>query len=97
MFENVNYESVGMMFLSSFSIVFLLGLQSQYVRQKLYIPSLCTSTLVGISQLFLYKVAHDSTMADNLGFLIGGVVGTVTSIPAHTFLSKFIKPKRRHK
>jgi Na+/proline symporter len=89
------YENAIMLFCSSFTVILLLGLQSQYVRLKQVIPSLVTSTLVGICQIYLYKEVHDSNTIENIAFVSGGVLGTIGSIFLYTFLTKYIKHEEK--
>jgi hypothetical protein len=81
------------LFLSSYMIVLLLGLQSQLVRDKHVILSFFTSLGIGTCQLFLFKLAPDASIPESIAFILGGACGIVSSIFLHNFLLKFIKKK----
>jgi hypothetical protein len=79
------------LFFSSYTIVLLLGLQSQLVRDKHIVLSFITSLGIGTCQLFLFKLAPDAGIYESIAFILGGACGIVSSIFLHTFLLKYIK------
>lgn len=80
-----------LLFSSSFSIVFLLGFQSQLVRDKHVLASFITSLLIGTFQLILYKTAPNSDLLESVVFILGGAFGISSSIYAHNYWLKFYK------
>lgn len=74
------------LFSSSFTIVCLLGLQSQFVRDKQVLTAFVTSLGIGICQVMQYKLAPDATFIESGFFILGGAFGIVSSIYIHNFL-----------
>jgi hypothetical protein len=68
--------------------VFLLGLQSQFVRDKLTLHSFITSLGIGLCQLFMLKLAPNATLLESVCFIFGGAFGITTSIIVHSQLTK---------
>ena len=84
-------ENVVILFASSFSIVCLLGLQSQFVRDKQPIVSFLTSIGVGVCQVYQYRLAPHADTIESIFFVLGGAFGIVASIHLHNL---YIKLKR---
>jgi hypothetical protein len=85
------YQSSLVLFISSFVAVFLLGTQSQFVRDKLILQSFITSLGIGLCQLFMLKLAPNATVYESVAFVFGGAFGIATSIIVHTFVSSKYK------
>ena len=79
------------LFGSSFSLIGLLGFQSQLVRDKAIIPAFITSTGIGFLQLMVYKAAPSANLMESFAYILGGSTGIVSSIYAHNFWLKIIK------
>lgn len=75
------------LFASTFVAVFLLGLQSQFVRDKQKLASFITSIGIGTCQLFMLKLAPNATMFESISFVFGGAFGIVCSIYVHNYLT----------
>lgn len=82
-----------LIFASAFAIVALLGFQSQMVRDKHRFAAFNTSLMIGTVQLFIYKTAPDSTVAEGIAYVLGGAVGIVASIYAHDYWLHAHRPK----
>lgn len=72
------------LFASSYVIVFLLGLQSQVVRDKQVFSSFVIATGIGCCELFKLKLAPEASVIDGSFFVLGGSLGIVSSIYFHT-------------
>ena len=92
-------DTLLMLFFSSYSVVLLLGFQSQIVRDKHVIAAFVTSLMVGTCQLVLFKLAPSASLPESIMFVLGGAFGIVSSIYLHNFwLWVTNSPKcRRHK
>ena len=71
------------LFVSTFGLVFLLGLQSQNVNNGHYVGAFCTSFGISASQLVLYKLAPDADGAQLAAYIAGGPLGIISSMWAH--------------
>lgn len=80
-----------LLFCTTFSLVFLLGLQSQFVRDKQVLASITTSSTISVMQIFLYKaVSHDTSTDEDIAYVMGGTCGLAASIYFHSFLMKYV-------
>ena len=62
---------------STFGLVFTLGLQSQLVNRGHYVAAMLNSFAIGTGNLILFKLAPDASGWEIAGFLCGGPVGIV--------------------
>lgn len=76
-------ETLLMLFFSSYSVVLLLGFQSQIVRDKHVIAAFITSLMIGTCQLVLFKLAPNASTLESIVFVLGGAFGIVSSIYLH--------------
>ncbi len=76
------------LFVSTFILVFALGLQSLNVNGGYYIRAFLTSFIIGSANLVLYKLAPNATTTEIMAFLGGGPFGIVCSIFAHQWINK---------
>ncbi len=83
--DMVDIEKLLTLFFSSFAVVFLLGFQSQLVKDKHAKESFVTSLMIGVVQMILYKVAPNSNHIEAASYILGGAFGIVSSIHAHNF------------
>lgn len=66
--------------ISTFVLVFTLGLQSQLVNRGHFIAAFCNSALIGVANLMLFKLAPGAAGWEIVGFLSGGPLGIVVSM-----------------
>lgn len=67
---------------SAFSLVFLLGLQSQFVNRGRSAPAFFISFAIGGSNLILFKLAPEASGVEMLAYMTGGPIGIVCAIRA---------------
>lgn len=84
---------LSLIFMSSFSIVFLLGLQSQFVRDKWKIVAFITSLMIGLCEIVILKSVPNATYLELGAFVLGGPCGIVCSILLHDQILKLRKTK----
>lgn len=63
------------LFVSTFALVFFLGLQSLFVNHRYYLAAAVNSLAIGTSNLILFKLAPEATGLEIAGFLLGGPLG----------------------
>ena len=81
-----------LLFLASFIVVMLLGLQSQFVRDKQKTLSFFMSIGIGTCQILSYKLVPNASLIESISFILGGACGITASIYLHDFyLHKFKK------
>lgn len=78
------------LFISTFLLVFFLGLQSLNVNNGHRFAAFVTSFGIGTSNLLLFKLAPDATGMEIAAFLIGGPFGIIASMAAHPTLVRWI-------
>jgi len=76
------------LFLSTFALVFLLGVQQLNVQHDHPVAACITSLFIGISQLALYKMAPDAGGIEIAAYLAGGPLAIVCAMKAHPWLRK---------
>jgi len=69
-----------LLFLSTFMIVFCLGLQSLIVNHGYIVAAFVNSFFIGLCNLALYKLTPNASGWEIIGFLSGGPFGVVTAI-----------------
>ena len=74
--------------LGQFLAVFLLGFQSRCVNSGKAGVSFCTSMLIGMCQVWMFKSIPAAQGWELLAFLLGGPCGIVASIYAHRVIYK---------
>lgn len=72
--------NAGLLLVSTFSLVFALGLQSQFVNNGHYIGAFCNSLLISLGQLGALQIVHAQTGWDYGAYLLGGPLGIVCSM-----------------
>jgi hypothetical protein len=70
-----------LLLLSTFALVFCLGLQSQLVNNGHFAAAGCNSLCIGVANLVLYKLAPDATGWQVAAYLAGGPIGIVPAWP----------------
>lgn len=81
------------LFVSTFVLVFALGLQSLNVNGRHFAAAFFTSFAIGASNLVLFKLAPNAGAMDIVAFMIGGPLGIITSMWAHPRLIKMMRRK----
>lgn len=76
------------LFASTFSLVFLLGVQQLNVQGRHYLAAFVTSIAIGLSQLALYKLAPDAGGLEIAAYLCGGPLGIVAAMKAHPLMKR---------
>lgn len=76
------------LFASTFSLVFLLGVQQLNVQGRHYFAAFGTSIAIGLSQLALYKLAPDAGGLEIAAYLAGGPLGIVSAMRAHPWMKR---------
>lgn len=71
------------LFVSTFVLVFALGLQSLNVNGGHYLAAFLTSFLIGGANLVVLKLAPNATPTEIIAYLSGGPLGIVASMAAH--------------
>jgi len=76
------------LFFSSFTVVLFLGFQSQVVRLGHKLPAFFLSVGIGTMQIVAFKLVPDAGVIETFFFILGGALGIVSSITAHTIYVK---------
>lgn len=71
------------LFVSTFGLVFALGMQSLNVNGGHYIAAFITSFFIGASNLIVLKIAPSATPTEMVAYLIGGPFGIIASMITH--------------
>lgn len=71
------------LFVSTYALVFFLGLQSLNVNRGHYLAAFFTSFGIGLSNLVLFKLAPDASGTEMAAFVAGGPLGIVSSMWVH--------------
>jgi uncharacterized transporter YbjL len=66
--------------LSTFCLVFTLGMQSQLVNNGHYAGAFANSLAIGTANLVLFKLAPSATGVEIAAYLVGGPFGIVTAM-----------------
>jgi hypothetical protein len=69
-----------LLFISTFFLVFFLGLQSLVVNSGYRAAAFANSLTIGVCNLALFKLAPNATGWEVAGYLAGGPFGIVTSM-----------------
>ena len=90
---NFSALDVGLLWLGSFTVVFLLGLQSKNVVMGRYLAAVITSFGINISQFIFVKYAAGGSLTALAVSTLGGCMGIASSIWfSHNVLHKeFVK------
>ena len=74
------------LFISTFALVFFLGLQSLNVNNGYYTAACFTSFGIGVGNLVLFKLAPDANGIEIAAFLLGGPFGIVAAMRFFRFV-----------
>lgn len=77
-----------LLFVSTFALVFALGLQSQVVRDGNHWVAFINSFFIGAANLVLFKLAPNASTPEIIAYLCGGPVGIVSSMWFHRAVFK---------
>lgn len=72
-----------LLLLSTFGVVFALGLQSQLVNNGHYIGAFFNSLAIGACNLVLLKLVPDASGLEIAAYLAGGPLGIVASMSVY--------------
>lgn len=75
--------TAAILFISTFVLVFALGLQSLNVNGGHYKAAFITSFVIGGGQMILLKLGPDATWLQIGAYLAGGPIGIVCSMAIH--------------
>lgn len=76
------------LFVSTFILVFALGLQSLNVNGGHYMAAFFTSFLIGVGNLVVLKLAPTATGTEIAAFLSGGPLGIICAMKVHYVMRK---------
>lgn len=80
-------------FISTYALVFALGMQSQHVNKGHYKAAFINSLIIGLSNLVLYKSVPNANPTEVAAYLTAGPIAIVHSMWAHR---KYFKQKENH-
>ena len=80
--------------LSTYALVFALGLQSLNVNGGHYRAAFLTSLAIGGSNLVLFKLAPDASGLEIAAYLAGGPLGIVSAMRAHPYIVQLYRRRR---
>lgn len=79
-----------LLFISTFVLVFALGIQSLNVNNGHRMAAMFTSFFIGTSQMVLFKLAPEANWMEVAAFLMGGPFGIYASMVAHPHLVRVL-------
>lgn len=82
------------LFISTFILVFALGIQSLNVNNGHRMAAMLTSLFIGASQMVLFKLAPSANWFETAAFLLGGPFGIYAAMVAHPQLVRIIKRRK---
>lgn len=77
--------------LSTYALVFALGLQSLNVNGGHYRAAFLTSLAIGGSNLVLFKLAPNASGLEIAAYLAGGPLGIVSAMRAHPYIVRLYR------
>lgn len=80
--------NAAMLLVSTFCLVFALGLQSQFVNNGHYAAAFINSSMISIGQLGALQIIHATTPVEYACYILGGPIGIICSM---LFYRKFIR------
>ncbi len=83
------------LFLSTFLLVFFLGIQSLNVNRGHYTAAFFTSFGIGISNLILYKLAPHANGSEVAAYLLGGPFGILAAMRSHDWLARHLSSRAK--
>jgi len=86
--------SAAALLLSTYALVFALGLQSLNVNGGHYRAAFLTSLAIGGSNLVLFKLAPHASGLEIAAYLAGGPLGIVSAMRAHPYIVRLYRRRR---
>ncbi len=86
--------SAAALLLSTYALVFALGLQSLNVNGGHYRAAFLTSLAIGGSNLVLFKLAPNASGLEIAAYLAGGPLGIVSAMRAHPYIVRLYRRRR---
>jgi uncharacterized membrane protein SpoIIM required for sporulation len=84
------YTNAALLLVSTFALVFCLGLQSQLVNNGHFVGAFVNSLAIGSANLVLFKLAPTASGIEIAGYLLGGPFGIVCSMAAYRWMRRHI-------
>ena len=84
------YANAALLLVSTFALVFCLGLQSQLVNNGHFVGAFVNSLAIGSANLVLFKLAPTASGIEIAGYLLGGPFGIVCSMTAYRWMRRHI-------
>jgi uncharacterized membrane protein SpoIIM required for sporulation len=78
--------SAALLLLSTFALVFALGMQSQLVNNGHFVGAFFNSLAIGSANLVLFKLAPTASGIEVAAYLIGGPFGIVCSMATYRWM-----------
>ena len=72
-----------LLFISTYVLVFALGMQSLMVNRGHFVGAFINSLVISASQLLLLKLGPDAAGAEIAGYMLGGPLGIVSAMYAY--------------
>lgn len=91
----MNLLALSLLFFSQFSVVFLLGFQSQTVRDNKHLQAAITSSLIGASQLLQWKVMPKANALEMFVWWTAGPAAIVLSMYFYTWLRRKVDNSKK--
>jgi hypothetical protein len=85
------HTNAALLLISTFALVFALGLQSQLVNNGHFAGAFFNSLAIGTANLVLFKLAPTASGIEIAGYLIGGPFGIVCSMVAYRRFKSYSK------
>lgn len=82
------HANAALLLISTFALVFSLGLQSQLVNNGHFVGAFINSLAIGTANLVLFKLAPTASGIEIAGYLIGGPFGIVCSMTAYRWMRR---------
>jgi len=78
--------TAALLFVSTYVLVFALGVQSLNVNGGHRAAAFFTSLVIGVSNLVLFKLAPNAGALEIAAYLAGGPLGIVSAMKAHPYV-----------
>jgi hypothetical protein len=82
------YANAALLLVSTFALVFCLGLQSQLVNNGHFTGAFINSLAIGTANLVLFKLAPSASGIEIAGYLMGGPFGIVCSMLFYRWMKR---------
>lgn len=85
---SADHTNAALLLVSTFGLVFCLGLQSQLVNNGHFAGAFINSLAIGTANLVLFKLAPTASGIEIAGYLLGGPFGIVCSMSAYRWMRR---------